>query len=146
MRRISRLEHQFVDVLPDEVSDGILYISLEFTTAAHRCCCGCGNQVITPLRPNRWRLTFDGESISLFPSVGNWNFPCKSHYWVEGSEVRWAPHMTAAEVQEIRDRTREGWVPPPAVKAPTTEQAEEHQPKAVGPGARFRRLLRRGRS
>lgn len=143
MSRISRLEHRFVDVLPDDISEGILYISLEFTTVAHQCCCGCGNRVITPLRPNRWRLTFDGEGIWLFPSIGNWNFPCESHYWIEGSKVRWALHMTMAEVQEIRDRAHEGWVPPHAVNAPTADQSDEHQTKPLGPG--LRRFWRRGR-
>jgi hypothetical protein len=119
---VSELEHEFVVSLPDELEPGILYISLEFGAVAHLCCCGCGNQVYTPLKPNRWRLTFDGEAIWLYPSIGNWDFPCESHYWIYGSKVRWAAHMSKAEVQAIRRRSREGWVPPP------TSAAGEHDP------------------
>jgi len=28
--------------------------------------------------------------VSLAPSIGNWSFPCNSHYWITGNEVRWA--------------------------------------------------------
>jgi Family of unknown function (DUF6527) len=120
MSRVVDLEHEFVEVLPDEMEEGVLYISMEFGAVAHLCCCGCGNQVYTPLKPNRWRLTFDGENIWLCPSIGNWNFDCKSHYWVLGSRVRWAAQMSKAEVEAIREQSREGWVPPP------TSAAAEH--------------------
>jgi len=56
----------------------------------HKCCCGCGNEVVTPLSPSDWQLTFNGETISLFPSIGNWSFPCRSHYWIRKNEVKWA--------------------------------------------------------
>jgi len=48
-----------------------------------------------PLGPTDWKLTFDGESVSLYPSVGNWNFPCQSHYWIQENKVRWAPPSLA---------------------------------------------------
>src|ERR1700735_3086710 len=107
MARITTLEHEFVDELPDELTKGVLYISLPFATVAHLCCCGCGNKVYTPLRPNRWRLTYDGETISLAPSVGNWNFPCKSHYVITCGEVRWAAQMTRKEIEAVRGHARE---------------------------------------
>jgi len=34
--------------------------------------------VVTPLSPTGWSLIFDGETVSLYPSIGNWNFPCRS--------------------------------------------------------------------
>ncbi|WP_353963011.1 DUF6527 family protein [Streptomyces sp. NBC_00365] len=37
--------------------------------------CGCGRKVVTPLAPQEWKLTLDGVSVSLHPSIGNWSFP-----------------------------------------------------------------------
>jgi len=126
MSRVAELEHEFVVSLPDELEQGILYISFEFGAVAHLCCCGCGNQVYTPLKPSRWRLTFDGEAIWLCPSIGNWDFPCVSHYWIHGSKVRWAAHMSKAEVEALRERAREGWVPPAAsATAPLERTGDE---------------------
>ena len=38
-----------------------------------RCCCGCGEEVVTPFSPAQWQMSFDGEAVSLHPSIGNWN-------------------------------------------------------------------------
>ena len=89
MGQVSHVEHQFVDFVPETLSEGVLYVSMIYATAIHKCCCGCGNKVVTPLDPNQWMLTFDGHSISLSPSIGNWNYPCRSHYWICGSNVNW---------------------------------------------------------
>ena len=85
------LKHEFVEYIPDKLKDGTVYVSMAYATVAHKCCCGCGNEVITPISPTDWKLIFDGESISLYPSIGNWNFTCKSHYWIECNMVKWAP-------------------------------------------------------
>lgn len=84
-----KMRHRFVEFIPDELEDGILYISITYATVLHKCCCGCGNEVVTPLSPSDWQLTFDGETISLFPSIGNWSFPCRSHYWIRKDKVVW---------------------------------------------------------
>ena len=59
---------------PDELEQGTIYVSIRFATASHLCCCGCGNKVVTPIRPTDWKLIFDGKTISLDPSIGNWSF------------------------------------------------------------------------
>lgn len=87
---MKKLQHKFVVEIPDRLEDGILYISIEYCTAIHKCVCGCGNEVVTPLSPNDWEITFNGESISIYPSIGNWNFECKSHYWITKSKIRQA--------------------------------------------------------
>ncbi|WP_205411361.1 DUF6527 family protein [Mucilaginibacter pineti] len=79
----------FVELMPKEIEDGVLYISMEYATAIHRCACGCGSKVVTPLSPKDWKLNFNGESISLSPSIGNWNFDCKSHYWIVNNNIKW---------------------------------------------------------
>ena len=80
------ISHEFVDVIPGHLDEGILYICIPYTTAVHKCFCGCGHEVVTPLAPRQWSLIFDGETISLTPSIGNWSFPCRSHYWIRAGE------------------------------------------------------------
>ena len=88
---MKKLNHKFVEFIPELLDDDVLYVSVVHGTAVHRCCCGCGREVVTPLTPGDWRLTFDGETVSLYPSIGNWNFPCRSHYWLTRNRVEWAP-------------------------------------------------------
>ena len=84
------LRHEFVELVPDELDEGKVYVSIVHKTALHNCACGCGMEVVTPLSPTDWQMAFDGESISLHPSIGNWSFPCRSHYWIKNSEIVWA--------------------------------------------------------
>lgn len=106
MTRAESLKHQFVDRIPDHLEDGTLYVSIPRATAAHRCGCGCGNEVVTPLSPTDWKLVFDGETVSLSPSIGNWSFACQSHYWIVRGRLRWMRRWSAAEIQRGRDRDR----------------------------------------
>lgn len=104
MIRPTRVEHQFVEFIPDDLADGTLYISVKYGTCVHRCLCGCGNKVVTPLTPTDWKLTFDGDTVSLDPSVGNWSFACRSHYWIGDNRVRWAGAWSQARVNAARAR------------------------------------------
>lgn len=88
---MKKLNHKFVEFIPEALDDDVLYVSVIHGTAVHGCCCGCGREVVTPLTPADWELTFDGETVSLYPSIGNWNFPCRSHYWITKNRVEWAP-------------------------------------------------------
>lgn len=106
MRPIGTLRHEFVESIPSELKDGIVYVSVGFATAVHRCCCGCGNQVVTPLTPTDWILDFDGETISLDPSIGNWSFPCRSHYWIRRNQVRWAGQWSEKAIEGGRAHDR----------------------------------------
>jgi hypothetical protein len=60
--------------------------------------CGCGNEVVTPLSPTDWKLTFDGKTVSLYPSIGNWNFECQSHYWIKKNRIEFADHWSQKEI------------------------------------------------
>lgn len=84
------MQHKFVEFIPDKLEDGMLYVSITYATVLHKCGCGCGNEVVTPLSPSDWQLIFNGETISLFPSIGNWSFPCRSHYWIRNNKIVWA--------------------------------------------------------
>jgi len=94
------LTHKFVNHIPEILEDNVIYVSIPFETVIHKCCCGCGREVVTPLSPTDWSLTFDGETISLSPSIGNWNFECKSHYFIRNNKVVWASKFKKIEIQE----------------------------------------------
>lgn len=106
MKRETALNHEFVDYIPNELKDGTVYVCIAFVTVAHKCCCGCGNEVITPLSPTDWALTFDGQSISLYPSIGNWGFDCQSHYWIKHNRVKWAWQWSKEEIEAGRSQDR----------------------------------------
>ena len=69
MKRETTLTHEFVEYIPQDLKDATVYVSIPFATAAHRCCCGCGKEVVTPISPTDWQLTFDGETISVHAPV-----------------------------------------------------------------------------
>ena len=96
------IQHKFVEYIPDILEDNILYISIEYRSAAHNCICGCGNRVVTPITPTQWKLTFDGRSVSLNPSIGNWNFDCKSHYWIENNQIKLASKWSDEKIEASR--------------------------------------------
>ena len=89
MPRVTTIRHVFTDSLPGELDDGVAYVSIRYTVVIYMCCCGCRNRVVTPVNPEAWELTFDGKSISLYPSVGNRNLPCRSHYWIRRNRIEW---------------------------------------------------------
>ena len=106
MKNTVTLIHKFVKIIPKELEERTLYVSMEYATSIHKCCCGCGREVVTPLSPTDWKLIFNGVSISLLPSIGNWGFDCKSHYWISESKAKWAKRWSNEEIEEGRARDR----------------------------------------
>ena len=100
------LGHKFVGSIPKRLKNRTLYISTSYNTVLHKCCCGCGEEVVTPISPTDWRLTYDGKSISLYPSIGNWSFDCRSHYWIRNSTVKWARKWSKKKIENKRKRDR----------------------------------------
>lgn len=80
-----KMKHEFVKSVPKNPEKGVIYVSIDYATVIHQCCCGCGREVVTPLSPTDWQLSFDGQTVSLDPSIGNWSFPCQSHYWIRNN-------------------------------------------------------------
>ena len=99
-----RVEHEFVEFIPDKLAERTLYVSIPYASAAHSCFCGCGIKVVTPINPTGWELRFDGDTVSLRPSIGNWGFPCRSHYWIKRNRVIWAKPMSREAIEEGRRR------------------------------------------
>lgn len=100
-----RLEH--VRYMPAELLPDVLYVSEEFGTAAHLCACGCGKKVRTPLGPAEWALEETSTGPTLRPSIGNWQLPCRSHYWIRQGQIVWAEPWTPEEIAEGRRREEE---------------------------------------
>jgi hypothetical protein len=93
------MQHKFVEFVPEDIQPNTLYVSVEYGTAVHKCCCGCGEEVVTPLTPTDWKLKFDGESVSLAPSIGNWSFKCRSHYFIRNNNIQWCTDWTDKQVK-----------------------------------------------
>ena len=91
-----RLERVYY--MPKQLEPRVLYVSLEFGAAAHLCACGCGSKVRTPLGPTEWSFHEEMGWPSLYPSIGNWQRPCRSHYWIREGNVLWADSWTTEEI------------------------------------------------
>ena len=98
------MRHEFVRAMPDTLKPDTLYVSIDYVTTSHLCACGCGAEVVLPLHPTKWRLTFDGASVSMDPSVGSRTLPCRSHYWIDKGQVRWANRMSDEAFQRALER------------------------------------------
>lgn len=106
MPKLLEVQHRFVDDIPRNIEPGVLYISVTDATAKHKCCCGCGYSVVTPISPTDWQLLFDGKTVSLDPSIGNWKYSCRSHYFIRRNKVVWAGRMTIAQISRIREHDK----------------------------------------
>ena len=104
MSRQTHVQAVFVEFVPERLEPGKLYISRRYATAAHLCCCGCGHEVVTPLNPAKWQLSEHKGAVSLFPSIGNWNFPCQSHYWINEGHVCWTSAMSPDLIAAVKKR------------------------------------------
>jgi hypothetical protein len=100
--KLQTIRPKFVRLIPETIEDGILYISIPFATATHKCACGCGEEVVTPVRPADWALTWNGEKVTLKPSIGNWSFQCQSHYWIIENRIVWARKWSPKQIEAGR--------------------------------------------
>jgi len=145
------LTHEFVDEIPVDLDEGRLYISIRYRTSTHLCACGCGRKVVTPIKPAKWHLTFDGDTVSLWPSIGRWQLPCRSHYWIRHNRIDWAKPWTDKQIREGREQDAQDlhlYYSDRSVGGPSGgAQPGEAQPpvakSARGPIDRFRGLFRR---
>lgn len=93
--RVSELRPLFVEYFPDEFESGILYVSMQYAICGHLCACGCGEKVITPLSPKQWKIAYNGEDVTLYPSIGNYVFACQSHYFLINGNIIWVGERDA---------------------------------------------------
>lgn len=125
-------DYEFIDEFPITPAPGTVYVSTPFTSALHLCACGCGIKVITPLSPNDWSIIFNGVSVGLTPSIGNWSFPCRSHYWIRHGEVIWSGRWSKQEIEANREADlarKEQCSVPKGETVPTTSKARTRFPR-----------------
>ena len=88
----------FVETIPHlpDMEHGTLYVSMRFATLSHLCPCGCGRLVDVTLDPETRSLAYDGEYLTLRPSIGV-KFPCRSHYSIIRNAIMWHPPISESE-------------------------------------------------
>lgn len=118
--KTERFQLEEVELMPAKLAPDVLYASQKYSTAAHLCACGCGEKVRTQLGPLGWTLTQERSGPTLFPSIGNWQKPCRSHYFIRSGRVLWQADWSDEEVlagryaEEVRrdayfNAKRGGW-------------------------------------
>lgn len=124
MRSVTRIKPILVKYIPAhaDMKEGELYISQEYATAAHLCCCGCRQEVVTPLNPAKWRISLRNGVATVRPSIGNWGYPCKSHYFISNNQVVWAGAYSEQEIQLVQDHDKK------AVEHLVRKKQTQHQP------------------
>lgn len=88
--KTNKFKVEIVDKIPSNLKDGILYVCISCNVIVHRCACGCGERTVTPIdKKYGWKMIYDGQSITLRPSIGNFSIPCQSHYYITENKVEW---------------------------------------------------------
>jgi hypothetical protein len=96
--KLSTIQLRHVDYMPKQLEPGVLYVSRSFGTAAHLCACSCGMKIRTPLGPTEWSLQESAAGPSLWPSVGNWQQACQSHYIIREGRIMWCGKWTPEQI------------------------------------------------
>ena len=100
--RQTHFSHQIVEFIPECLEEGMLYVSHRYKTAVHKCACGCGAEVVTPLSPADWSIQIENGRATLDPSIGNWSFVCGSHYFIRRGIVVWAGQLSRRQIERGR--------------------------------------------
>jgi hypothetical protein len=89
--KIFELKPIFIELVPELLQDGVIYISVKYCCAVHLCACGCGKKTVSPLNSKGWILTKNNNKISLRPSIGNfkWETPYHAHYYITDNKIEW---------------------------------------------------------
>ena len=103
---IYRMLPEFVEEIPEKVDDGYLYLCLQYNAVIHKCACGCGEIISTPLdRNSGWIMQYDGEAVTLSPSIGNGSYACRSHYFIRGNSMVWLGKIGEIQTKPRRENT-----------------------------------------
>ncbi|OYQ36834.1 hypothetical protein CHU95_03430 [Niveispirillum lacus] len=143
MMQVNKLRTVFTTEIPEILEDGVLYVSRECCVALHNCACGCGEEVSTPLVSTEYRLTMHDEGASIWPSIGNHDFACASHYIIDRGAIVWAGKMTRTAIEAGRQQDR--LLKRPPLSIPTLEQRPKQFSRGIFSwiGSVLRRILGR---
>lgn len=105
--KITQITPMFVEEIPNIIDEEILYVSLRYNSVIHRCACGCREIISTPLdREYGWTMKYDGEHISLYPSIGNGAYECHSHYFIRDNHIIWLGETTVVKQRVGQNRNQ----------------------------------------
>ena len=95
MKTLKRVEVTFkkLEYLPyvSDLQENVIYISDTYMVSKHLCLCGCGQLTVMPLGKGQWNYQINtNNKISMQPSVGNFQLPCKSHYIISKGGANFA--------------------------------------------------------
>jgi len=93
MGKILEIKPEFIEVIPDVLEEGVLYISEKYGTAIHLCACGCKQKTVTGIKPywaDGWTMSNNNGKITLRPSIGNFSgeHPYHAHYFITDNSVQ----------------------------------------------------------
>ena len=108
---LREFEMQIAHRIPEDLQPGLLYVCFDCNVVAHLCACGCGEKVVLPIDPQFWSVLYDGETVTLSPSIGNYQYPCKSHYWIQENRVIWVDDFaSASKKKKPKKRKKKRWI------------------------------------
>ena len=87
-----------VDRFPAKLAENVVYVSEEYDVAALSCACGCGHRVNLLLGDGH-TVEDVGGFASIWPSIGVWDAPCRSHFWISEGQVRWAEKWSEEDIR-----------------------------------------------
>lgn len=95
-----RYRYELVERIPRQMAEAVVYHTEEFELAGLLCACGCGHR-ITLLVPDSHEVWDDGGYVTISPSVGVLDAPCKSHFFITRGNVEMLPAFTVAHASAI---------------------------------------------
>ena len=106
-RRLKSITPEFVEYIPtdgDDLITGVVYITMKHGMVVYRCPCGCERLSEFMLDPIRYRMEYDGSSVSFYPSIGIPYLECRSHYWIRNNQIQWCAPMEDWEIEKAQKR------------------------------------------
>ena len=113
--KLNKVKVEFVDKIPSKLAFGILYVCINCNVIVHKCACGCGEKTVTPIdKKYGWIMKYDGQTITLRPSIGNFNMRCKSHYYITDNRIEWLEEYKLEEskkswIKQIKQFIKSKW-------------------------------------
>lgn len=95
--------YKSVELIPKELSQGIVYHNEEFELAALLCACGCGHR-ITLLVPDSHQVVSENGFATIRPSIAVCDGPCRSHYFITAGRVEFLPRFSEAQSTSLMQR------------------------------------------
>lgn len=95
-----KYRYRLVERIPKALDEGVVYHTEEFELAGLLCACGCGHRM-TLLVPDSHKVSDERGYATVWPSIGVFDAPCKSHYFIVAGEVNWLRAFSSSEASHI---------------------------------------------